>query len=135
MLSNPTMTITKYQFSGLLNQASTALSTGFHWCGALPFNSSASYCGPIVARTDPGVGPDTTPNEHSQTSANNKQPRYESEVTIGSQWPAEKIAYCECRNEECYNLPNVELLKWLNETHPDTDFFIVKCVFFSGLFF
>jgi len=42
--SNPTMTITNYQFSGLLKQAwgktmsPSTISAGFHKCGVFPFN-------------------------------------------------------------------------------------------------
>ena len=121
MQSNPTMTITKYQFSGLLKQAwgktmsPSTISAGFHKCGVFPFNPDAIDCGLSV--TNPGNT--TTPN--LTDASNGKQHTSTSEKANGSQWPAERVALYERRYEEGYDLPDEEYSRWLRETHPEVD--------------
>ena len=120
MQSNPTMTITKYQFSGFLKQAwgktmsPSTISAGFHKC-VFPFNPDAIDCGLSV--TNPGNT--TTPN--LTDASNGKQHTSTSEKATGSQWPAERIALYERRYEEGYDLPDEEYSRWLRETHPEVD--------------
>ena len=95
MQSNPTMTITKYQFSGLLKQAwgktmvPTTIYAGFHKCGVYPFNLDAIDCSLSVAKPKPDkAGPSTVSNPAD--AFNFEQPR--GEAMISQKWPAEKVA-------------------------------------------
>jgi len=114
MQSNPTMTITKYQFSGLLKQAwgktmsPSTISDGFHKCGG-----DAIDCGLSV--TNPG----NTTTLNLTDASNGKQHTSTSEKATGSQWPAERVVLYKHRYEEGYDLPDEEYLRWLRETHPE----------------
>ena len=134
---HPSLTITKYHFSGLLNQAwvrTMTLSTicaGFRKCGVYPFNPNAIDCSISVANVDgsdkendddnnnqkSGEVPEDVGEENTESEA--QQSRVANERVICEQWPAEKLALFQRRYEEGYNIPDEEYMQWLDKTHPN----------------
>ena len=131
--SNPSQTITKYQFSSLLNQAWTktmnpaTICAGFRKCGVYPFKPDAIDCGIDVTTnsSDKDQRSEKVAKIASGENTGNhdemQQSRITSEKRSDRQWSAEKIALFQQRYEEGYDLPDEDYIQWLHETHPDAD--------------
>ena len=130
--SHPNQTITKYQFSSLLNEAwsktmtTSTICAGFRKCGVYPFNPKAIDCGVSVANSQSSDKENQQSDKGQQSAeianagnhAESQQCSITNEERSDKQWSAEKIALFQRRFEEGYDLPDAEYLQWLHETHP-----------------
>ena len=126
--SHPSQAITKYHFSGLLNQAwgktmtSSTISAGFRKCGVYPFNPDAIDCGISVDNIDKPDKDNNDDDEDQQSGdagSETQHSRATNEKEICEQWPPEKIALFQWRYDEGYDLPDEEYMQWSDKTHPN----------------
>lgn len=148
--TNPNLVITKFHFSGLLNQAwgkamtSSIICAGFRKCGVYPFNPNAIDCS--ISVTNPESFDETGDDKETEEVSDENNPQMVngahdkteplnsvkhndetechsviSEKEPDKQWPADKILLFQRRYEEGYDVPDEEYIQWLHETHPDVD--------------
>ena len=120
--SNPSLAITKYQFSGLLNEAwgktmnPATICSRFRKCGVYPFNPSAIDCSFSVVNPEASPRQSNTkiPSDHNIDINENTPP----EINDSSNVSSEKLSLYQRRFEEEYDLPDEEYTKWLKVNHP-----------------
>jgi len=102
--SNPSLAITEYRFSGLLNKAwskimnPTMICSGFRKSGIFPFNPDAIDCSVSVDN------PEASLQQVNQTTNDNGKSEQIMEAL--SSIPSEKLLFYQRRLEERYDLPN-----------------------------
>ena len=104
----------------------STICAGFRKCGVYPFNPKAIDCGISVANSQSSDKEIQQSDEGQQSAeianagnhAESQQCSITNEERSDKQWSAEKITLFQRRFEEGYDLPNVEYLQWLHETHP-----------------
>ena len=112
--SNPSLAITKYQFSGLFKEAwgktmnPATISSGFRKCGVYPFNPNAIDCSVSVAN------PEASLQEVNKSKSTDQARDRKSTI------PSEKAALFQRRYEEGYDIHDDEYIKWLKENHPES---------------
>ena len=120
--SNPSVTITKYQFSGLLNQAwgstmnPTTICSGFRRCGVYPFNPDAIDCSVSIVNPEASLQQARTLSEVESRDENSGRENQQPSVNLSP----DKLVLFQRRLSEGYNIPNEEYMKWLKENHPET---------------
>ena len=116
--SNPSLTITKYRFSGLFKEAwgktmnPATFCFGFRRCGVYPFNKDAIDCSVSVINPEASL---QKVNERDDKTKGSNQVR-DGKSSI----PPEKAALFQRRYEEGYDIPDDEYMQWLRENHPES---------------
>ena len=119
--SNPSVTITKYQFSGLLNQAwgstmnPTTICSGFRRCGVYPFNPDAIDCSVSIVNPGASLQQGRAFSEAENRDENSGRENQPTSVSLSS----DKLVLFQRRLAEGYNIPNEEYMEWLKESNPE----------------
>ena len=119
---NPGKSITKYNFSVLLNMAwgktmsPSIISSGFKRSGIYPFNPDAIDYG-MPADTDVEVNHD---NEEESEPYLSKQCDHEEQDLYEQQFTPEQEELFNRRYEEKYDIPDPIYFQWLKINHPES---------------
>ena len=114
--SNPSLAITKYQFSGLLNEAwsktmnPATICSGFRKCGVYPFNPNAIDCSVSVINPEASLQQVNTVSTSDHTNSGEIQQQRLSPETM---------SLYQRRLENGYDLPDEQYMEWLKVHHPE----------------
>ena len=124
--SNPSLAITKNQFSGLFSKAwgkamnPVTICSGFRRRGVYPLNPDVIDCSISIVNpeaslheVDEDVG---SQDNQGDDGMSNPQQCNNGQSSISH----EKAALFQQRFQEGYDLPDDDYVKWLHETHPES---------------